>query len=277
MPRAVVEVAAGVLVMTSRRFATTSTVVLAGSEALVVDPAWDADELAGVATALTDRGVVCAAGASTHVHYDHVLWHPELPPVPRWATPWSVAQWRERREEGLQPLVGDLPPDLLELAGRLDPIPAAPRSAAEVPDRPYPPDTTLPDPYLLPWESREIVLHEHDAHARGHIALELPDAGVLLAGDMLSDVELPMPDSADPDLVAYLLGLDRLADVVRRCTVLIPGHGTPTDAPMTRLDADRRYLDDVLSGRPVTDPRLDYPGMRELHAQTLTQAAATAR
>ncbi|MFN8185386.1 MAG: MBL fold metallo-hydrolase [Candidatus Nanopelagicales bacterium] len=275
MARAFVEVASDVLVMTSRRFATTSTVILDDDRALVVDPSWDADELAGVAATLAARGAACAAGASTHVHYDHVLWHPTLPSVPRWATPWSVAQWQVRRDELLQPLVGDLSPELLDIAGRLDQVPAAPRPAAAVPGRDYPRDTALPDPYLLPWGGREVLLHEHDAHARGHVAMELPESRALLTGDMLSDVELPMPDAGDPDLVAYLVGLDRLADVVRRCEVLVPGHGSPTNDPLSRLDADRRYLDDVLHGRTVSDPRLTEPGMRDLHVRTIQQAAAT--
>ncbi|MEY4169987.1 MAG: hypothetical protein RLZ94_1060, partial [Actinomycetota bacterium] len=83
MTRSAVEVAPGVHVMTSRRYATTSTVVFAGAEALVVDPCWDADELAGVAGFLAAAQTQCAAGLATHLHYDHVLWHPDLGEVPR--------------------------------------------------------------------------------------------------------------------------------------------------------------------------------------------------
>ncbi len=134
--------------------------------------------------------------------------------------------------------------------------------------------TTIPSEGL-PWSGRELVLHEHDAHARGHLAVEITDAGVLLAGDMLSDVEVPYPDADEPDLASYLTGLDRLAEVVRRSRVLVPGHGTPTYTPMERLDADRRYLDAVLAGRSVDDPRLADPDNQEIHARTLEQAHAT--
>jgi hypothetical protein len=50
--------------------------------------------------------------------------------------------------------------------------------------------------------------------ASGHAAVFLPQTGVLLAGDMLSDVEIPLPDllAADP-LGDYRAGLDRLAAV----------------------------------------------------------------
>ena len=98
---------------------------------------------------------------------------------------------------------------------------------------------------------------------------------MLLAGDMLSDIELPYPDADEPDLSLYLDGLDRLAPVVARCNVLVPGHGRPSFEPMVRLDADRRYLDAILSGTPSDDPRLANEGMMEIHLRTLAQAEAT--
>lgn len=253
MTRDAVEVAPGVHVMTSRRYVTTSTAVIAGGEALVVDPCWDADELAGVAGFLWAAGARCAAGLATHLHYDHVLWHPDLGVAPRWASSWAAEQWASDRASLVRPLIGDIPDDLVELAGHVTPIPAD----------------------GLPWSGRAVALHAHDAHARGHLAIEIVDAGVLLAGDMLSDVELPYPDADEPDLASYLVGLDRLAEVVRRSHVLVPGHGTPTYAPVERLDADRRYLDDVLAGRPSHDPRLADPDNQAIHARTLEQARAT--
>ena len=253
MTRDAVEVAPGVHVMTSRRYVTTSTAVTADGEALVVDPCWDADELAGVAGFLSAAGVHGAAGLATHLHYDHVLWHPDLGDVPRWASAWAAGQWASERSTLVQPLIGDIPDDLVDLAGRVTALPAD----------------------GLPWGGRDIALHAHDAHARGHLAVEIVDAGVLLAGDMLSDIELPYPDPDEPDLTSYLAGLDRLAEVVRRSRVLVPGHGTPTYTPMERLDTDRRYLDAVLAGRSVEDPRLADPDNQAIHARTVEQARAT--
>ncbi len=88
----------------------------------------------------------------------------------------------------------------------------------------------------------------HDAHAPGHAAVWLDAPRVLLAGDMLSDVELPLPLDPD-DLPAYLDGLDRLAPYVARARVVVPGH-----------DAD--------------DPRRENPGMAVVHARVRALAAA---
>ncbi|PRZ02739.1 hypothetical protein BCE75_11710 [Isoptericola sp. CG 20/1183] len=86
---------------------------------------------------------------------------------------------------------------------------------------------------------------EHDGHAPGHAALWLPDTGVLLAGDMLSDVEPPLPFdeiTGRTDVASYRAGLDRLAPYVARAAVLVPGHGTVTTEPLRRLEKDLRLL-----------------------------------
>ena len=60
-----------VYVATSRRYLTLSTVVLDGQGgALVVDPAWDEDELAAIPADLLALGLVTVAGLATHVPYD---------------------------------------------------------------------------------------------------------------------------------------------------------------------------------------------------------------
>ena len=107
----------------------------------------------------------------------------------------------------------------------------------------------------------------HDAHAPGHGAVFLPATGTLVAGDMCSDIEIPLLDlaAADP-LGDYRAGLERLAGLagVRQ---VIPGHGHPGDAAELRhrIDADRRYLDALERGAPPADPRLAQDWLRAEH------------
>jgi glyoxylase-like metal-dependent hydrolase (beta-lactamase superfamily II) len=247
------EVVPGVWVAHSRRYVTTSTVILDGhGGALVIDPAWDADELEAIPADLAALGVRCVAGLATHRHYDHVLWHPDLGDVPRWSTPGTVRETVENRAEVVRPLVGDIPDDLVAIAGRLTPI----------------------EGERLEWSGPVALVHVHHAHAPHHLALELPDLGLLVAGDMLSDVELPMPDDGDTDLVTYRTGLESLEDAVRRSRVLVPGHGTVSERPAERWDADRRYLDDVEDHGASDDPRIALAGMAELHAANLARGRA---
>jgi hypothetical protein len=60
----------------------------------------------------------------------------------------------------------------------------------------------------IPWDGPHIRIIEHQAHAAGHAALLIEERGVLVAGDMLSDVLIPLlnlNDIADP-IEQYLAG-----------------------------------------------------------------------
>ncbi|HEU4675976.1 MAG TPA: MBL fold metallo-hydrolase [Motilibacteraceae bacterium] len=238
--RELVEVADGVFVASSRRDLTTSTLVVHGSEVLLVDPAWDPDELEALADLLEHRGWQVVAGLATHAHHDHLLWHPRFGAAPRLASARTCELAEQHRDDLVGNLGADWPAELATLVGRVEPAPDA-----------------LPFPELV-----ELV--EHDGHAPGHTAVWLPERGVLLAGDMLSDVELPLPLWPD-DLPAYLAGLERLRPHVATARVLVPGHGNPTDDPMSRLAADRRYLDDLRRTGRSDDPRQHNPAMPEVH------------
>jgi glyoxylase-like metal-dependent hydrolase (beta-lactamase superfamily II) len=82
----------------------------------------------------------------------------------------------------------------------------------------------------------------HDGHAPGHTALWLPERRVLIAGDMLSDIELPLPFFPD-DLPAYLDSLDRLAP-------LAPA--PPSSCPVTGRWARMRWPDSTPTGATST-------------------------
>jgi glyoxylase-like metal-dependent hydrolase (beta-lactamase superfamily II) len=242
----------GVWMSTSRRGLTTSTLVTGpDSEALLVDPSWEADELAALGDELTELGVVPTAGLATHAHFDHVLWHPSFGGAPRWASAETCRRAEAERERGLANLGPGWPADLAALYGQLTPLTGG----------------------RLPWDGPVVELLIHDGHCPGHTAAWLPDRRLLLVGDMLSDVELPLPSEQPGGLDAYVSGLDLLAPYARAAALLIPGHGTPTSDGAARLDADRRYLDDVLAGRASSDPRLDNTGMAEVYRATVALVA----
>lgn len=250
--RQLVEVVPGVHVAQSRRERTTSSVVeTPGGSVLLVDPAWDPDELDDLAGSLMARGWRPAAGFATHAHHDHLLWHPRFGDVPRWATATTTRLARDRRAELVEDLGAGWPRALAAVVGAVAPC------GAEL---------------VVAGLHAEVV--EHDGHAPGHAALWLPGPRVLLAGDMLSDVELPLPFDPD-DVPAYLAGLDALAPYVAAAQVLVPGHGRPTGRPLERLDADRRYLDALLGGADPPDPRRAEPGMAAVHERL--RALATGR
>ncbi|HJS93930.1 MAG TPA: MBL fold metallo-hydrolase [Solirubrobacteraceae bacterium] len=61
----------------------------------------------------------------------------------------------------------------------------------------------------IPWDGPRVRIIEHQAHAHGHAALLIEERRVLVAGDTLSDVLIPLldlNDGADP-IEDYLTAL----------------------------------------------------------------------
>lgn len=244
--------APGVLVATAERGTTNSTVVVAADGGcLVIDPAMTAVDVAGLAADLADSGLTPRLGFATHPHWDHVLWSRGLGDVPRYAAPAAVRLAEQERDEIVGYVRDSVPGHDLELLGRLVPLPAGS-------DR-------------IPWDGPAAQVIIHDGHAPGHAAVFLPHAGVLLAGDMLSDIEIPLLDllAADP-LGDYRAGLDRLA-AVSGVRLMVPGHGHIADAGefRHRLDTDYRYLDLLVAGETFDDPRCAADWLRERHGEQL--------
>lgn len=245
------ELAPGVLVATAEMYTTTSTVVTGGAGGcLLVDPAVTVAEVASLAADLAGAGLMPQAGFATHPHWDHVLWSRELGDAPRYAAPAAITI-AEAERDGILDAARQAVPDLdPELVGRMRSLDAS----------------------AIPWDGPEARLIVHDGHAPGHGAVFLPESGVLIAGDMCSDVEIPLldTDAADP-LGDYRTGMERLASApgVRR---VVPGHGHIGDAAelRRRLALDAAYLDAVSAGQPYDDPRLtpDSPEwMRAMHEE----------
>lgn len=247
--RALHEVVPGVLVATAALYTTTTTVV-AGDDGtcLVVDPAVTPHEIAGLVAALAARGLTVAGGVSTHPHWDHVLWGAGLGDVPRWATTRATTAAAGSRAALVTAAEAEAPGHDPALVGRLEAADGA-----------------------LPWSGAGAVeLVEHGAHAVGAAVVLVHRARALLVGDMLSDVEVPLLDTDDPDAVpTYRDALRLIDDLVTRydVSVVVPGHGRPCgpSAARERIAADLAYLDALEGAHAVADARLADPWVREEH------------
>jgi hydroxyacylglutathione hydrolase len=250
------EFAPGVLVATASFATTTSTVVTApDGGCLVIDPAVSVAEVAALAADLAAVGLRPRAGLATHPHWDHLLWSADLGDVPRYGAARAVAVLAETRAVSAGELEAAAPGHDLAWFGQLVPLPA--------------------DAAVVPWDGPAAHVILHDGHAPGHAAVFLPDAGVLIAGDMLSDIEIPLLDLAASDpLGDYRAGLERLA-AVPDVDLLVPGHGHLGDGGdfRRRVDADRRYLDLLAAGQPFEDPRAAGGWLRDTHQQQLGYCA----
>lgn len=244
------QVADGVWVRQSEWVWTNTTVVRGEDGLVLVDPGIDGSELDQLADDLDRLGDPVVAGFSTHPHWDHLLWHSRFGDVPRHATAAGARlaeETLEQQREGAAESASGIP---LELIGLVTALPA---DGGPVPG--------------------EII--EHRAHAMGHAAVLLADRGVLLAGDMLSDVLLPILDSRQDDQVsAFEMALDLLGEAVKHADVVIPGHGAVGEGPevAARLTADRAYIDALRRGEEPDDARMDEDDwLSGIHESNLAQ------
>jgi glyoxylase-like metal-dependent hydrolase (beta-lactamase superfamily II) len=240
-------VAAGVLIHESEFCQSNAVVVQGRAGVLLIDPGVLGHEMACLAIDLSDAGQTVVAGFSTHPHWDHLLWHASLGAAPRYGTARCAAIVRERLSDaGAKARVaGLIPPDIVEHVplDLLGLITGLPTEAARI-----------------PWEGPQVQIIEHQAHAPGHAALLIEERGILVAGDMLSDVLIPMLDlngTTDP-FEDYLAALRLFEEVAGDVDALVPGHGSigGSDQVRVRIDQDRAYVHALRDADVPSDPRI---------------------
>jgi glyoxylase-like metal-dependent hydrolase (beta-lactamase superfamily II) len=264
------QVAEGVLIHESEFMKSNAVVVQGQAGVLLIDPGILGNEMVALANDLHELGQPVVAGFSTHPHWDHLLWHARLGSAPRYGTARCAATVRERLSDAgaKARIAGLIPPDIVEqvpldLLGVITGLPT---------------ETTQ-----IPWDGPQVRIIEHDAHAPGHAALLIEERRVLVAGDMLSDVLIPMLNlngTADP-IEDYLAALRLLEGVAGDVDAVIPGHGSigGADQVPARIAQDRAYVHALHDADVLTDPRLgpsaygkDFlPGVHERQLQYLAQ------
>ncbi|MCX4475609.1 MBL fold metallo-hydrolase [Streptomyces cellulosae] len=242
------QIAEGVLLHRSELLENNTVVVHGRDGVLLVDAGITGAEMTCLANDVRELGRPVVAGFSTHPHWDHVLWHVELGDAPRYGTARCAAvlrevlskpDWQAGVAEGLPPEIAEDTP--LGLYGLVTGLPAGTAR--------------------LPWDGPEVRIIEHTAHTPGHAALWIEERRVLVAGDMLSDVFVPMLDDTGSPIEDYLAGLGVLEGVADDADVLVPGHGSVARGKevRVRMELDRAYVEDLRDARECADPRVVTP------------------
>jgi glyoxylase-like metal-dependent hydrolase (beta-lactamase superfamily II) len=228
-------------------FCRSNAVVVHGrAGVLLVDPGVQSHEMVCLASDLSRSGHSVVAGFSTHPDWDHLLWRAELGAAPRYGTARCAAAARDQLSDPgakaaihahlLPTGIADQVP--LDLLGEITGLSAGTAR--------------------IPWDGPGVRIIEHQAHAPGHAALFIEERGVLIAGDMLSDVLVPMldlNDTADP-IEDYLAALRLLEGVAGDVGVVVPGHGSVggADEVHARIDRDRAYVEALRGGHVARRP-----------------------
>jgi glyoxylase-like metal-dependent hydrolase (beta-lactamase superfamily II) len=250
-----------VVVATSRVFQTTCTLVRAGGEAFCIDSPVFPDELEILPALAEQAGFAVVGLLATHADWDHLLGRYAFPEAPLGCAETT--------------------------AGRLINEPGAAQRALREFDESFyvvrPRPLSLPGAQRLPVPGRvevgdqELELHAADGHTVDGMAIWVPWARVLVCGDYLSPVEIPMLNPGS-SVSAYLATLARLEPLVEEADHVVPGHGEPLDSARAAaiLREDRRYLEDLLEhGAEAKLPIARRTGeMRKVHAENAAHARA---
>ncbi|HEX5910526.1 MAG TPA: MBL fold metallo-hydrolase, partial [Thermoleophilaceae bacterium] len=136
---------------------------------------------------------------------------------------------------------------------------------------------SLPVPGRLELGDQELELYATGGHTSDGMAVFAPWAGVLVVGDYLSPVEIPMI-SPGGSVADYRGTLAALAPVVERAGSVVPGHGRVLDRGDAQrlIEEDLAYLDALEGGgERVTLPEGRAGGEQQrIHAENLRATAA---
>jgi glyoxylase-like metal-dependent hydrolase (beta-lactamase superfamily II) len=245
----VVAVHGDVVVAVSGFWQTTCTAVRAGEEGFVIDSPVLPDELEALPAVLERAQFPVSGLLATHADWDHLLGGMAFPDASLGCGGTSAARLASEpgsAQRGLREFDQD------HYIERPRPLALAAVQSLPVPGR------------LDIGPDRELELHPASGHTADGTAFWAPWARVLVCGDYLSPVEIPML-SAGGSGEAYMATLERLEQLVDEAETVVPGHG----GPLKRSDALRILAEDVayLEALILTESRAPLPAQRDTPTQ----------
>jgi glyoxylase-like metal-dependent hydrolase (beta-lactamase superfamily II) len=230
-----------VLVATSRVWQTTCTIVRSGDggsretatesgtgECFVIDSPVFPDELEVLPAILEHAGFPPLSGLlATHADWDHLLGRIAFPQAALGVAETTAARLAAEPGAAARGLRAFDDEHYVERG--------APLSLGQVQALPVPGHCEIGD--------GELELHAADGHTADGMAVWIEWARVLVCGDYLSPVEVPMI-GADGSRDAYLATLRRLEPLVAAAAHVVPGHGAVMDGARAAaiLREDVNYL-----------------------------------
>jgi len=249
-----VGVHADVIVVTSRIWQTTCTLVRGGAEAFVIDSPLLPDELELLPAVAEQAGFAVAGLLVTHADWDHLLGRLAFPEASIGCGETTAARLAAEPGAAARRLRAFDEEHYVERPAPLS-LPGA---------------QALPVPGYCAVGELELELHPADGHTADGTAFWVPWARVLVCGDYLSPVEIPTI-SEGGSLDAYRATLARLEPLVARADTVVPGHGAPLEATRAAaiLREDLAYLEALArDGADAPLPLARRTGaQREVHAR----------
>jgi glyoxylase-like metal-dependent hydrolase (beta-lactamase superfamily II) len=217
-----------VIVVVSAFWQTTCTAVRAGDEGFVIDSPVLPDELDAVAGVFEQAGFPVSGLLATHGDWDHLLG--------RLAFPEASLGVGESTLARLDTEPGRAQRALRAFDDQHYVVRQRPLALAGIQSLPVPGKLSL-------GTDTELELYPASGHTADGMAVWIPGPAVLVCGDYLSPVEIPMI-SHGGSVIEYIETLERLSPLVDAATTVVPGHGGPISGADARAirDEDVTYL-----------------------------------
>jgi glyoxylase-like metal-dependent hydrolase (beta-lactamase superfamily II) len=248
-----------VLVATSRVWQTTCTIVRNGDECFVIDSPVFPDELEVLPAVIEHAGFTLSGLLATHADWDHLLARLAFP-----GAALGVAETTAARRAA-EP--GAAARGLRDFDDEHYLDRPAPLSLGQVQARPVPGHCEIGDD--------ELELHPAEGHTADGMAIWIGWARVLVCGDYVSPVEVPMlSDGGSRD--AYIATLRRLEPLIEAASYVVPGHGEVIDSTRAAaiLREDLNYLAKLPDGELPMARRS--PAQRAIHATNVQRVGGGA-
>jgi len=245
-----------VVVLESRVWRTTCTVLRSGDEGFVIDSPVLPDELELLPAVLEQSGFPSSGLLATHGDWDHLLG--------RLAFPGAALGVAETTAARLRAEAGAAARSLRDFDERFYLSRSSPLALGQV--------DALAVPGYCGLGDYELELHPAAGHTVDGMAVWAPWLGLLVCGDYLSPVEIP---TVAAGVDAYLATLGRLEQLVVSASHVVPGHGgvIDRDTALTVLAEDRSYLEALRgdgAGAALPPGRRDSE-QRRLHAENVAR------
>ncbi len=252
----------GILVRQSRAFWMNSVVLLDPEHTVIVDPGVLPSELDDLARVVREAAPEALTLFFTHGHWDHVLGRPWWPRAGTLAHDRLAAEVKRDREK--------IAREAITLAAEHGERWARPFA-------PFQPDVAVSGLRFMPLGPWRLVFRDAPGHSDSQLSCHLTDQRLLIAADMLSDIEPPILDGP---VAPYRATLETLLPLAEHDAIetLVPGHGAIAlgrEAVLARIERDLEYLrtlEDgvnaaIGSGRSLEGARetlavMDYTGRR---------------
>lgn len=239
----------GIHVRQSRAYWMNSVVLLDSEHTVIVDPGVLPSELDDLARLVNQAEPEAVTVIFTHGHWDHVL-----------GKPW----WPKARLVAHDRAAAEMAEGAARIRSEAESLAAQHGEAWPAPFAPPRVDEAVSGQRFLKLDPWRFVFRDAPGHCDSQLTVHLPDVNLLLAADMLSDIEIPILNAAPAVYRRTLETLKPLADG-GAFDALVPGHGAVAfghEEVSARIDADLAYLD-----------ALEH-GVREARAAGLSLAAA---